>query len=219
MVHVYYHIYGVENVEPIIDEQLSLIETHFNFPHIVNIGVAIGSSNLPNSWLWDKFYKLNKPNYRIRDVRANGNEFVTIDLIEKDRENFGNSDYILYLHTKGASKIDKPLYNILEAWRHYMNYFNIEKASNVFKIFEQTDYNTYGCNFIQESKIPHYSGNFWWAKADFIKSIDVSEINKNMRFDAEVNFLTNGVNWKPYSPHNSNVNNYAVELKRSDYAK
>lgn len=219
MVHIYYHIYGVENVQPIIDEQLSLIQTHFNFPHILNVGISIGNNNIPNTWLWDSFYNNNKPNYRIRDVRANGSEFVTLDLIEKDRETFGNSDYILYLHTKGASKIDRPNYNILEGWRRYMNYFNIEKVSNVFKIFEQTDYNTYGCNFVSDAHRPHYSGNFWWAKSDYIKSIDVTDVNKNIRFDAEVNYLKNGINWKPYSSHNSNVNNYSVELKRKDYAK
>lgn len=219
MVHIYYHIYGVLNVDHIINEQLSLIEQHFKFPHILNIGVSIGSRNEPNTWLWDLLYNTSKPNYRIRDVRSNGNEFVTIDLIENDRYKFGNDDYILYLHTKGASKIDTENYEILEAWRHYMNYFNIEKVSNVFKVFEKTDYNTYGCNFIQEAKTPHYSGNFWWAKADFIKTIDVKDINKNIRFDAEVNYLTNGLNWKPYSPHNSNVNNYKVKLKRADYAK
>jgi hypothetical protein len=31
MVHIYYHIYAIDGVEEIIDEQLSLIEKHFDF--------------------------------------------------------------------------------------------------------------------------------------------------------------------------------------------
>ena len=45
MVHIYYHIYVSEDVEEIIDEQISLIQTHFNFPYILNVGIAIGDNN------------------------------------------------------------------------------------------------------------------------------------------------------------------------------
>ena len=32
MVRIYYHIYSIDGVESIIDEQLSLMEKHFNLP-------------------------------------------------------------------------------------------------------------------------------------------------------------------------------------------
>ena len=104
MVRVYYHIYAVDGVEEIIDEQLSLIEKNFNFPFVLNVGISIGNDNYPTSNIIDKFYNYNKPNYRIRDIRVKGHEFTTLELIEKDKELFGDTDFILYLHTKGASK-------------------------------------------------------------------------------------------------------------------
>ena len=205
MVHIYYHIYAVDGVEPIINEQLNLINKYFDFPYTLNVGISISDDNISISNILNKFHN-------IRDVRSKGNEFVTLDLIEKDTKKFGDSDYILYIHTKGASRInDKPeIYKNMIAWRHYMNYFNIEKCKNVLKIFEKSEYNTYGCNFNEKDKVvnSHYSGNFWWAKSSYLKTINIDESELKTRFDAELNFIQNGINWKPYNIHSCNKNLY-----------
>ena len=136
MVHIYYHIYAIEGVDAIVNEQLELIKAHFDFPYKLNIGISIANDDTPITNILSLFNTSN-----LKDVRAKGNEFVTLDLIEKDKEKFGDSDYILYLHTKGASKQGNQ--NVI-SWRQLMNYFNIEKCKNIFKIFEKTSYNTYG---------------------------------------------------------------------------
>jgi hypothetical protein len=209
MVHIYYHIYAIDGVESIINEQLSLIEKHFDFPYILNVGISIAEDNTSIDYIINKFEK-------IRDVRSKGNEFVTLDLIGKDKEKFGDFDYILYIHTKGASK--QNLENVV-SWRHLMNYFNIEKVKNIFKIFEKTDYNTYGVLLGKAGKWKLYSGNFWWAKASYLKTIKMDGIKKN-RFNAEVDFIQNGIDWKPYSPYNrEEENHYSILFKREDYTK
>ena len=209
MIHIYYHIYAIDGVESIIDEQLNLIKTHFDFPYILNVGISIADDNISIDYIINKFEK-------IRDVRSKGNEFVTLDLIEKDKETFGDSDYILYIHTKGASKQD--LENVL-SWRHLMNYFNIEKVKNVFKLFEKTEFNTYGVLFGSAGKWKLYSGNFWWAKVSYLKTIKMDGVKKN-RFNAEVDYIQNGVDWKPYSSYNrQGENHYSILFKREEYAK
>jgi len=209
MVHIYYHIYAIDGVESIIDEQLNLIKTHFDFPYILNVGISIADDNTSIDYIINKFEK-------IRDVRSKGNEFVTLDLIEKDKEKFGDSDYILYIHTKGASKQD--LENVI-SWRHLMNYFNIEKVKNIFKLFEKTDYNTYGVLLGNAGKWKLYSGNFWWAKVSYLKTIKMDGVKKN-RFNAEVDYIQNGVDWKPYSSYNrEGENHYSILFKREEYAK
>jgi len=209
MVHIYYHIYAIDGVESIIDEQLNLIKKHFDFPYILNVGISIADDNISIDYILNKFEK-------IRDVRSKGNEFVTLDLIEKDKEKFGDSDYILYIHTKGASK--QNLENVV-SWRQLMNYFNIEKYKNIFKIFEKTDYNTYGVLLGSAGKWKLYSGNFWWAKSSYLKTIKMDGVRKN-RFNAEVDYIQNGVDWKPYSSYNrEGENHYSILFKREEYAK
>jgi hypothetical protein len=210
MVHIYYHIYAIEGVDAIVKEQLALIKTNFDFPYRLNIGISIANDNTPITDILSLFNTSN-----LRDVRAKGNEFVTLDLIEKDRDKFGDSDYILYLHTKGASKQSNE--NVI-SWRQLMNYFNIEKYKNIFKIFEKTSYNTYGVLLTDVGNFKlHYSGNFWWAKASYLKTIDMDGVRLN-RFNAEVNYIQNGIDWKPYSPYNSEVtNHYPILFKREEY--
>jgi hypothetical protein len=209
MVHIYYHIYAIDGVESIIDEQLDLIKKHFDFPYILNVGISIAEDNTSIDYIINKFEK-------IRDVRCKGNEFVTLDLIEKDKQKFGDSDYILYIHTKGASK--QNLENIV-SWRHLMNYFNIEKYKNIFKIFEKTDYNTYGVLLGTAGKWKLYSGNFWWAKASYLKTIKMDGVRKS-RINAEIRYIQNGIDWKPYSSYNrEGENHYSILFKREEYAK
>ena len=213
MVHVYYHIYAINGVESIIDEQLSLIKIHFDFPYILNVGISIAENDTSTTSILEKI----KPN--LRDVRNKGNEWTTLDLIRNDTEKFGDSDYILYIHTKGASKQNDNRYENIISWRHLMNYFNIEKVKNVFKLFEKTDYNTYGVLLCKINGCTFYSGNFWWMKSNYAKSIVVEDLYKN-RFNAEIGYIQSGIDWKPYSSYNRDeINYYQIDFKREEYAK
>ena len=212
MVHVYYHIYAIDGVEDIITEQLNLIKKHFDFPYTLNVGISIAKENQSISKI------LNMVN-DIRDIRAMGNEFTTLDLIEKDRDKFGDTDYILYIHTKGASKQNDINFKNIISWRHLMNYFNIEKVKDVFKLFERTDFNTYGVLFGRAGKWTIYSGNFWWMKGEYAKTINLENVKRN-RFSAETDYIQNGKNWKPYSPYNNEgTNHYITYFDRKEYAK
>jgi hypothetical protein len=207
MVHIYYHIYAIDGVDSIIDEQLSLIEKHFDFPYILNVGISIAENNISTTSILEKI----KPN--LRDIRSKGNEWTTLDLIRNDAEKFGDSDYILYIHTKGASKQSDNRYENIISWRHLMNHFNIEKVKNVFKLFEKTEFNTYGVIF----RGYFYSGNFWWAKGSYLKTINL-ETKRLNRFAAEMEFIQSGKDWKPYSPYNNESNDdYGTYFKKEDY--
>ena len=209
MVHIYYHIYAIEGVDAIVREQLELIKVNFDFPYKLNVGISIANDNTSLINILSLFNISD-----LKDVRARANEFVTLDLIEKDKEKFGDSDYILYLHTKGASKQNSE--NVI-TWRHLMNYFNVEKCKNVFKIFEKTSYNTYGVLLGTAGKWKLYSGNFWWAKASYLKTIEMDGVKRN-RFNAEVDYIQNGIDWKPYSSYNrEGENHYLINFNETNY--
>jgi hypothetical protein len=210
MVHIYYHIYAIDGVESIIDEQLSLIEKHFDFPYTLNIGISIANENVSTSKILEKI----KPN--LKDIRSNGSEWTTLDLIEKDKEKFSDSDYIFYIHTKGASRQNDDTYENIISWRHLMNYFNIEKVKNVFKLFEKTEFNTYGVLFVKRN----YSGNFWWARAEYLKTLNLEGIIPKDRFAAENGYIAEGKNHRPYSAYNFDSENnhyYWVNFKKELY--
>jgi len=220
MVRIYYHIYSIEGVETIIDEQLFLIKKHFYFPYILNIGISIADDTSPTDSIIKQLSSYDKLNYIIRDVYPKGNEFVTLNLIEKDKEIFENSDFIFYFHTKGASKLkNKNKYSKAVNWRNFMQYFNIERIKTIFRIFNKTDFNTYGAllKTFNDSNHTIYSGNFWWAKGEYAKTINIEGVEQN-RYNAELQYIQKGINWKPYSEYNKNgETNYNINFRKEDY--
>ena len=217
MIRIYYHIYAVDGVESIMDEQLSLLERHFDFPYLLNIGISVSGDNKNIS---NVFKKLNEytNNYTVRDVRVNASEFPTLDSILDDIDIIKNDDYIFYFHTKGASKLSDKTYKNIEDWRKLMMYFNVERIKDVFNVFTKTDYNTFGCLFHNDPifGLKIYSGNFWWAKGSYIKTLNLDEV-KRSRTNAEFRFIQMGNEWKPYTIYDSNVNHYLEPYSQHKY--
>jgi hypothetical protein len=94
-----------------------------------------------------------------------------------------NPDYkILYLHTKGVTRYGiELLQEQTKAWRYYMEYFcvdNWEACCNTLDAFDtcgvqiehKATYNTLDDPI--EIDATYYNGNFWWAKASYIKQLD-----------------------------------------------
>ena len=100
-----------------------------------------------------------------------------------------------YIHTKGISFLsgerdhdphrpgvrdssqDKTLIAI-NSWRHFLEWGCIDMwKKNVDALDE---YQISGVNY-SPSPWPHYSGNFWWARGDYVKSLENPIIRMNKR--------------------------------------
>ena len=90
-----------------------------------------------------------------------------------------------YFHTKGASLALTAQQAAANAWRRYMEYFNIEKWQDCVSIL--SEYETAGVELQDQQS--HYSGNFWWATSDYIRKLpdadEYWEKNKTNRLAAE----------------------------------
>lgn len=126
-----------------------------------------------------------------------------------------NPDYkVLYFHTKGVTKYSKKTTD----WRNMMNYFCIEKWRNCVKLLNT--YDAVGCNlqdYDDDGVLrPHFSGNFWWANAKYINTLDYSWLNSSNRFARE--FWIGTGNGNLYEIHKSNVNHYDELYPRELYS-
>lgn len=199
MIRIYYHIYAIEGVESIINDQLSLIQKYINQPHSLTVGISISENNNSVDNIVKLIYDYDSK-IIIGDTKLMGNEFVTLNLIESDKSSFDDTDYILYLHTKGASKQNTNEYSESKRWRNVMQLYNIQHIKNVFEVFNSGLYNTYGVllETVNDSKNTIYSGNFWWMTGEYAKTINIDGVDKN-RWNAELQYVQTGVNWKPFS--------------------
>ncbi len=114
---------------------------------------------------------------------------------------------LLYLHTKGISHSADSA--PVTEWRKYLSYFMVSKYQECLSKLD--DYDAVGCNYTVEPH-PHYSGNFWWANTNYIKTINNPLIEKH---DAEWWILSLTKNF--YTMHNSNVNHYHESYPREKY--
>jgi hypothetical protein len=197
MIRIYYHIYAIEGVESIINEQLTLIKKHINQPYSLTIGISVSENNNSVDDIIKLIYEYDSK-IIIGDTKLMNNEFVTLNLIEKDKSSFNNNDYIFYLHTKGASKqTDSESIR----WRNVMQLHNIQYIDNVFGILDNEVFNTYGflLEVVSNPTNIMYSGNFWWMTGQYAKTIDISNVDITNRCNAELQYIQMGVNWKPYS--------------------
>jgi hypothetical protein len=186
MIRIYYHVYGIDGVDKIIDEQLTLLN-EIKEPFILNVGLSVSNE------LYDHNHLLEKINPEV--IKHNENEFLTINLIQQDK--IEDDDYIFYFHTKGASKINTKLYEKESNWRKILNYYLITQYEDVLKNLKE--HNTFGFQLEEmDMGIDIYSGNFWWATGKYIKTINTDNVDKTNRYNAELNFIQNGLNWKPH---------------------
>lgn len=90
-----------------------------------------------------------------------------------------------YFHTKGASLFGTPSHAPANAWRVYMEYFNIEKWQDC--VLALNEHETCGVELQCEES--HYSGNFWWATSAYVRRLPNGHLywndNRHDRLAAE----------------------------------
>ena len=94
-----------------------------------------------------------------------------------------SESYILYFHTKGASRKTR----FTEDWRKCMQYFCITNWRECYQAL-QSGYDLVGINWQEDTSMgyhPHFSGGFWWAKAAYINTLTDKALDSTFRYDRE----------------------------------
>lgn len=127
-----------------------------------------------------------------------------------------NPNYkILYLHTKGVSyDISHPFYEGIKDWIDFMLYSLVNKYNECLHMLNYVD--TVGVDYRNHKyyKNPdHYSGNFWWANSNYIKTLTVSKLSN--KYDAEFWLFTNNPTF--VNIHTCPYGHYETPYKLSQY--
>lgn len=112
-------------------------------------------------------------------------------------------DYACYFHTKGITQFSAPT----ESWRRYMEYFTVEKWRNSVKILYR-GFDCCGVMFNKDTPLgywPHFSGNFWWAKTEYINTLDHTYLDHPWRYMREF-WIGSNPQAKAFEIHNSGYN-------------
>ena len=160
-------------------QYLDIIKNSKLINNVDNIFICfIGNNDIPISDLDISNYNYNY-NYNIKIIKLSNNlsdyELPTLNFLN----NFcieNPTDNVLYLHTKN---VGKEINLCIEDQIEYMLYFLVSKWEKC--INHLLEYDTCGVDLRNEPTL-HYSGNFWWSRADYIISlpsiVEFNDLNK-----------------------------------------
>lgn len=155
---VFIHAAILPRCQERIDQYLRLMEKAELLQKVTQIYIdCVGEGDLPNVSQYNQYPIVVQ---RI-DTNLESNEAPTHKhMWDYAKEN--PNAFLLYMHTKGVGKEVNPA---IEDWVSYMTYFLIEQWPICVAALESN--NTIGVDLRPEFHL-HYSGNFWWSRADYM---------------------------------------------------
>ena len=186
---VFYHLFMADTQNMWIwwvDEQMSLLKkVGLADKATVNmcITMPLGLYNSKTGHSYDSmvtgYIKDRYPFVNIIDMRQ-VNEQPNIyegQTLEKMYEHCQNDDgYVFYFHNKGMMSYTTHIPGAIKDWRHYMQYYNLEKWEDCIAKLDE-GYDCCGVDWVERHDIKldfvvqHYAGNFWWAKNEYIRKL------------------------------------------------
>lgn len=160
--------------------------------------------------------------YHPNIVSINQNECHTLLKMLNEIKEFDSEDYVLFLHTKGASKSNEAYE---KEWREYMELSLIDDYKTHINLID-TGFDTSGVLMAKDG-FGHdrhwaggfYGGNFWWTKVKLLNRVptNIKEMwgtleNRHM---SEWCFLNKIENWNPgiVTPSFENFSNFYNYIK------
>lgn len=205
-IYIYFHICCINNWKSIFNNMISIIKESGLYEKTEEIRCVVLSQNIISDMEYIKDHKIRIVEY---STNLNLYEVVTINTIFDDSlsESLNNSNnnsnkpvYVLYLHTKGVTKYNNICVN---DWVKYLCYFNIHKHEKCLEKLKE-GYDAVGVN-LHILPQTHFSGNFWWASFEHIKTLQRCEPTNYLSPEMWVCNRTDG---KYHTLCNSNVDHY-----------
>jgi hypothetical protein len=164
---LYYHFYIPDTPshwELLLYEQLDCIEGS-GLQHHSEVEICVSSNQENYKKLQEniKSYSFLKSFWFDTDIEKNKSHYEGTTLL-KLYDECGSYDNVGYIHSKGMTSLSKQV----NRWRKVLEYGVIEKwEDNINALNKGYDVSGICWDLIGN----HYSGNFWWAKSSYIKTL------------------------------------------------
>jgi hypothetical protein len=219
VIKIFYHATDLPGWETITGDQIdkmissgllarSDLYIHMNYDENNFVEFRKNYENYPNiHWI----YKQNlKQDY----------EFPTIISLKEMADSTDEEFYALYLHQKGVTYLNKPTETQIQHWRLIMDYWDIERWKDCVKALDE-GYDAAGALHNSENVWPHFSGNFWWTKASFLRKCKPLILPSTVNFQAQFGhgdvYRVDSEAWlgsndpKCFCPYRTGANHYFQE--------
>lgn len=170
-----YHVTTQGRYEFITDQVIRLAKPYLDECDKIMICVNDVSNQIDKIDLIMKKHDIST--YELYDNGGNDWEFVTLCRLHEFIIDNNDQWNILYVHSKGVNIHGSMAYEngsdynqCIEDWREYMLYFVVEKYKDCLDLLATGLYDGVGVDLRSRPHL-HFSGNFWWATSDYIKTL------------------------------------------------
>jgi hypothetical protein len=166
---VYLHTYCRKDYQSIVLDKIRKIKLSGLWDKINKFYIPVsGMREQDKEFFEDLKFLSNKIKIFEHKEPVFNNEPDTLNFIRNRAEKFENNTPILYMHTKGVSYEHYIVNKNVKAWVRYLDLFVIGHWKECIQSLSTHDV-AGGCYNDEPKK--HFSGNFWWANSDYIKTL------------------------------------------------
>jgi len=172
-IKIFYHVYCNNNTKSIFLDQVKKIIWSGLYNKSYKIYCFLAGEEKMVKIISDIISNLGSK-FTIAKIGIDDTSFERFTLLNI-KEFIEKEDKILYIHTKGVMRhnVNPEYTEAVEHWRDFMEYFLIYKHHDCIQLLD--NYDTVGVNQSENIHygVPkHYSGNFWWCKAEYYQLLD-----------------------------------------------
>lgn len=217
-IYIFYHIATIGRWKEIVKEQMNILINSGLYDKCEGIWYGCNCEKCPSelSTFFKPYDKVRPlPGALIPDQKTyeNGTVNAMLDFL-RDKD----PGYVFYMHSKGVT----ARHPSQEGWRQYMMYWNVRKYHICIDLLSR-GFNTTG---VCHTKLPliyeHYSGNFWWARSEYLlKKPKIKDLTD--RYNAERFLLRNDMEKKNVCIYQKTflfpyIHTYMVEEESNEYS-
>ena len=203
---IYFHCYCFGSYASVLYNKYKKINNSELLKNIDNFYVIVSNTQERHKDFLQQFSTLSN---KIKIINlANpvfNDESDTLNFILQKSNDSSTNRRILYLHTKGVTHSHQLVKKNVDAWVEYLDLYNIHKWKECVDALDTYDV----AGGLYESSNPkHFSGNFWWANTNYIKTLpEITEKNYKLFNRGEFWILSNTDKIYPVS-ENSTIDRY-----------
>jgi len=164
-IEIFSHLVDIGCGKDITKEQTELLENTglLDAADAVNLFTHYDADNY--IWLEDRWKDKQNVNFFHYDRKYQPwYEATSVHFLQEYCHNTNDEFYVCFMTHKGASHGPGGHQN----WRKYMQYWNIEKWKECVEKLDE-GYDTCGAAYLNNPPYPFYAGNFFWAKASYLR--------------------------------------------------
>lgn len=193
-IHIFWHVYvgGRRQARciSIIQRQFAKLESSGLLERAAAVHIGyIGKEPFPCEDV------IGHPKVQMAVQQERGHEDVTTRALKEFCDGLDHNCAVLYMHTRGATRrANTPA----EDWTLMMEHFTIERWRKAVSML--SGFHTCGCEmWSHRRRVPprkdfvyHYSGNFWWARSEYIKLLSLppdSDLCRSKRYMGSEDWL------------------------------